>query len=274
MKARVARKSGFCFGVKRAIQLAEDAAKQRRICSIGPLIHNEQAVGRLKEKGVEIIDDIKDARDAVIIRTHGVPNSVIGELRKKGIEIIDATCPLVKKIQDLAIKLEDEGYRIIVAGEKRHPEIKGILGNLKRGIVVESTDEARKIEDGKIAIVSQTTQSRENFNGIVNKIKELNHGKIIRVYDTICNATLERQQAAEELAKESDLMIVVGGRQSGNTKRLYEICKGITDAHHIEQAGEIRKEWFKNVANVGICAGASTPDEAVKEVIKKVENGF
>ena len=270
-----ADKAGFCFGVKRAISTAFDSAVRKKVYCLGPLIHNPQEVERLRKAGVETVNDLSGLQrgDSVIIRSHGVPPSVLETARGKGLEIIDLTCPFVAKAQKDAEALKNEGYQVVVVGEKKHPEVQSILGYAGEGaVVIELPDEVGNLRlKNRVGIVAQTTQSYGNFSEIVLKL--LRFSKELKVYNTICNSTAERQESARALARDSDIVLVVGGRNSANTTRLASVCREEgRPTYHIEVADEVRPEWFVGVRTVGVTAGASTPDWIVQEVVEKLRS--
>jgi (E)-4-hydroxy-3-methyl-but-2-enyl pyrophosphate reductase (IPP and DMAPP forming) len=273
VKIKIADKSGFCFGVKRAINLAEKTAdSNQKVYTLGPIIHNPQEVKRLDKKGIKTLKNPKSVKEGIIIlRTHGIPLQLHKELeKKKAIDIIDATCPFVKRAQDIVKGLSCKDETIVIVGEKIHPEVVALVsyGNGKC-VVIESVKEARKLEAaGDLNIVSQTTQTPENFDSIVKCLKKRYK---VKVFNTICKATLDRQKSAEKLAKTVDLMIVIGGKNSGNTTRLAEICSSKTKTYHIETVDDLNKAWFKNKKNIGLTAGASTPYWIIKKVQGRVE---
>ncbi|MDR3049703.1 MAG: 4-hydroxy-3-methylbut-2-enyl diphosphate reductase [Elusimicrobiota bacterium] len=268
----IAKKAGFCFGVRRAIKLAEEAVLQNKTVSvIGPIIHNPQEVKRLENLGIKTLKKPPTKSGILILRTHGIPLSLHKTLKKKkNIEIIDAVCPFVKRAQKIVSDLAKKKESIIIVGENDHPEIIALRSYAdNKCIVIENPHEAKKIKvSGKLNIVSQTTQSLENFDKIVKIIKGRNEAK---VFNTICKATFDRQNAAFELAKSADLMIVIGGKNSANTARLAQICKKNAQTKHIESANDLKKEWFKNKNNICLTAGASTPDWIIKEAKLKIE---
>jgi small subunit ribosomal protein S1 len=274
MEIYLADKAGFCFGVKRAINTAFDAAAKGNVYCLGPLIHNPQEVDRLNKAGVTTVDSFSTlhAGDSLIIRSHGVPPRIIAQAREKGLNIIDLTCPFVGKAQRDAESLAKEGYQIVVVGEKKHPEVQSIVGYAGDNAVVIERDE--DVEEGqlqrRIGIVAQTTQSYGNFSRIVLKLLRIS--KELKVFNTICHSTKERQDAARNLAAEVDLMLVVGGRNSANTGRLASVCKEEgRPAYHIEIAEEIQPAWLKGAVKVGVTAGASTPDWVLESVIGKLQ---
>jgi 4-hydroxy-3-methylbut-2-enyl diphosphate reductase len=269
----LADKSGFCFGVKRAINTAFDACGGGAVYCLGPLIHNPQEVERLSKAGVHTVDDFSSLEpgDSLIIRSHGVPPRVLMQAREKGLNIIDLTCPFVGKAQRDAEALKNEGYQVVVIGEKKHPEVQSILGYAgENAVVMEKADDTEGIRlHHRLGIVAQTTQSYGNFSQIVLKLLRIS--KELKVFNTICNSTKERQDAARILAGQVDLMLVIGGRNSANTARLASVCKEEgKPTHHIEVADEIKDEWLKHTQKIGITAGASTPDWVVEDVLRKL----
>lgn len=264
-----ADRAGFCFGVKRAIEMAEQAIKNAETASLGPLIHNQQVVDYLTDKGVEVYDSIDDVREGqqLVIRSHGVPPEIYAQARQKGITIIDATCPYVQKAQRLAANSAQNSL-VVVVGDRSHPEVKGILGWAgHQSKAIETLEEAKEIPFYEsIAVLAQTTQSKSVFTSIVEELKKHTHNLII--HHTICGATEERQASACELSQNVDTMIVVGGKSSSNTRKLGEICSKKTKTYTIETADELQKIWFKDARRVGLTAGASTPDWIIEEVYK------
>jgi (E)-4-hydroxy-3-methyl-but-2-enyl pyrophosphate reductase len=272
----LADKAGFCFGVQRAISTAFQAAGKGRVFCYGPIIHNPQEVARLREAGVETIEDFLPLQpgDSLIIRSHGVPPAVMEKAREQGLKIIDLTCPFVAKAQQHAASLHREGYQIVVVGEKKHPEVQSILGHAgDRAVVIESPEEVGQVPlDGRIGVVAQTTQSYGNFSEIVLRLLRLS--KELKVFNTICSSTKERQDAARVLASRVDVMIVVGGRNSANTSRLVSLCRESgKPAYHVEVVDEIRSEWLKGAEKVGVTAGASTPSWVIDAVVKRLTSG-
>lgn len=276
MKTVLAPKAGFCFGVKRALDLAMKTAKEskKNIYTLGPLIHNPQVVEDLSEKGIKVVRDLSEIPEGVIIvRSHGVGPEVFKIANERGLQIIDATCPFVKKAQELAREFNEQGYQVIVVGDREHPEVTGIIGwTGQKGIVVETPEQALKLSTmNKIGIISQTTQPEENFRRIVSVLRE--KAEEVKTYNTICHATRDRQDAAVELAKKVDVIIVVGGKNSANTKKLARLCSDTgTPTFHIETAEEIQKEWLEGKQTIGITAGASTPDWIIEEVKSYMED--
>ncbi len=276
----VAEHAGFCFGVRRAINLAEEAVKDthlgRKVLSMGPLIHNPQEVERLRKKGVNLLytEDALKSGDTVIIRSHGIPPKKERQLKELGLNVVDATCPYVKAVHDAVVKLSQEGYFVVLVGEKSHPEVIGTLGYLEesggKGTVVESFDDLKAVlGKDKVGIVAQTTQNEQFFKEVVGEIAIW--AKEVKVINTICNATSERQEDVYKLAPEVDVMIIIGGKNSGNTRRLYEISRSLNpNSYHVETADDIKPEWFIGVKRVGITAGASTPDWIINSVVERI----
>ena len=276
-KITVAKSAGFCFGVKRAIDLAQDiASKNKDVYTFGPLIHNPQEVSRLEKENIKVVEDYsKIDKGVLVLRTHGIPLDIYENLSKKeNIKIVDAACPFVKKAQDIIKELSNDSEQIVIVGERKHPEVVALVSYGKgKCVVVEDQKDIKNVKKTDIIyIVSQTTQSPKKFEEIVNEISKISQ---VKVFNTICRATFDRQSAAEKLAKEVDVMIVIGGKNSGNTTRLYQICSKITKTYHIENVDEIEPAWFEKVETVGITAGASTPDwiiESIKGRIKEITN--
>ncbi len=271
MEIRLAKSYGFCFGVKRAIKIAENS---KDASTIGPLIHNNEEINRLKTNfNVDTLEDASQA-DGVkkaIIRTHGITKGDLVKLQGSGTEIIDATCPYVTKPQQICEQMSSEGYDVVIFGDSNHPEVRGVQSYAQNGAkVVNSVEDLKDNRlNNKIAIVAQTTRKVEEFLKIVNYLT-INY-KEVRVFNTICNATFENQDAAKELAKEADVMIVIGGKNSSNTKQLFSIAKeSCDDSFLIENEKELKKEWFENKNLCGITAGASTPDWVIEKVIGKI----
>ncbi|GFP42472.1 4-hydroxy-3-methylbut-2-en-1-yl diphosphate reductase [Candidatus Hakubella thermalkaliphila] len=276
MDILLAKHAGYCYGVNRAIKMTLDASEQRGgpIYTLGPLIHNPQVINKLTERGIFPVEDIHEVEGGgiIIVRCHGIDPKVILEAKNRGLRVIDATCPYVRKVQDKASLLVREGYFLVILGERGHPEINGIVACAAgEHIVLESADEVNNLpRRRKVGLVVQTTQSQSNLVALVSElIKRVGE---LRVYNTICNATMLRQRSALELARKTDLMLVVGGRNSANTTRLAEICKGV-NAHtfHLETAEEIEERFFQEVGTLGITAGASTPDWIIEEIVQKIK---
>ena len=274
MKIQLASNYGFCFGVKRAIEIAEE---HQGSVTYGPLIHNKDEINRLKAGfNIGLADNLNDIQtdDAVVIRTHGIPKNELAALKKQDHKVIDATCPYVTTPQNIVEKMSEEGYSIVIFGDKDHPEIKGVVSyavDQNDAFIVLEPEELDELPlKGKVAVVSQTTKKPEDFAKIVAALMLTR--KEIRVFNTICNATFENQDAASELAKDADVMIVIGGKHSSNTKQLHSICKrDCNDSYLIENEKELESAWFEGKELCGISAGASTPDWIVQNVINKIQ---
>ena len=278
MELKVAKTAGFCFGVARALDIVEKCAedKDNKYHTLGPIIHNSHVVDELSKKGIspiESLDEIKSG-EKLIIRTHGVGKETYDEMEKCGIEIIDVTCPFVKKIHNIVKEYYEKGYQIVIAGDKTHPEVKGIDGWCENSAIIladEKEAEFTNFGEKPVCIVSQTTFVKDIFKKIVFFLKKT--CKDIVVFDTICNATDERQKEAYELAQKSDAMIVLGGRHSSNTQKLYSICKSVCEnTFLLEHIGELNSVCNFDSQRVGITAGASTPAVIIKEAIGRMEN--
>ena len=276
MDVILADKAGFCFGVQRAISTAFKAAGEGKVYCLGPLIHNPQEVSRLRDAGVETVEDFSGLRsgDSLIIRSHGVPPAVLASAREKGLTIIDLTCPFVAKAQQHAQSLSREGYRVVVVGEKKHPEVQSILGYAgENSVVVEQPEDIDQLKlQGRLGVVAQTTQSYGNFSEIVLRLLRLSNE--LKVFNTICSSTKERQDATRVLASRVDVMIVVGGRNSANTGRLVSLSREAgKPTYHVEVVDEIRSEWLTGARTVGVTAGASTPSWVIDAVVERLKAG-
>ena len=274
MEILVAQSAGYCFGVRRAMEMVEKALgpKDQSLYSLGPLIHNPRVVDELGAKGLKTVDSLAQVPDGrVVIRSHGVGPGVYQRALDQKLEIIDATCPFVKNVQQLAVFLRNEGYQVIIIGEPEHAEVKGVLDSVAgEALVIENAEGLKGCEIApKVGVISQTTQDIFNFQQVINRI--IPSVKEIRIYNTICLATSQRQQEVAELSRKVDLMIVVGGKNSANTSRLTEISlMNGTPTHQIESAQEIDETWLQAIEKVGITAGASTPDQQIDEIIQKL----
>ena len=274
MEIRVAKSAGFCWGVKRAVNMAVDTLKRggNTYC-LGELIHNKREIERLKNLGMSFIETMENLKrgDMVIIRSHGVAPKVVKELKEKGASIVDATCPFVKDVHEKAMKLEREGYPVLILGNPSHPEVIGIAGHLKEPIILNSIEEVEALPKmAKLGVVCQTTLNLNFFRQAIailaSKVKEL------KVYNTICSATSIRQKEARELAGKVDVMLIIGGKNSSNTTKLYQISKSVNPrSYHVESKDEIKREWFEGAQTVGITAGASTPKWVIDEVVNYLE---
>lgn len=272
MKVKLANNYGFCFGVRRAIRLAE--SKKNGI-TLGPLIHNSKEINRLKENfNVVVNEDIEaiPSDSEVIIRTHGIPKQDLERLKEKTKNITDATCPFVTKPQEICEKMSKDGYQIIIFGDASHPEVKGVMSYCHTTpIVIEDVEALQDIKlQDKVALISQTTKNVELFSQIA--VFLIRHCSECRIFNTICNATFDNQDSARKLAKEVDIMIIVGGKNSSNTKQLYNISKEYcNDCYLIEDFSELDIAWFDGKTMCGVTAGASTPNWIIDKVVKTIE---
>jgi len=273
MQIKLAKSYGFCFGVKRAIEIAENSSGA---VTYGPLIHNPLEINRLKnDYNVDLANSLNEIkRDKVIIRTHGITKEDKEKLLKENKTLIDATCPFVTKPQEIVEEMSKKGYDIVIFGDINHPEVKGVRSysiSLDRTFVVLDIDELKNIRlKEKIAVVAQTTRKVSEFLKIVNFL--IKRHKEVRVFNTICNATFENQDAVRELSKEADVMIIIGGKNSSNTKQLYLISKeNCNESYLIENENELKAEWFKNKNLCGVSAGASTPEWLIQNIINKIK---
>ncbi len=287
MEVRLADYAGFCFGVNRAMETVNEQIEQndgKKIFTYGPLIHNEEVVKELALRGVSVYEPQEEVKNeegnkdcVMILRSHGVSRDVENSLKEGGFCIVDATCPFVKRIHRTVDEMSAEGKHIIIVGNRIHPEVEGIIGWCNEPpYVIEDMDEVNEIpfpKDEEICIVCQTTFNSNKFKEIVDNISK--KGYYINVVNTICNATAERQQAAAKLADAADCMIVIGGSNSSNSRKLYDICaQRCEDTHFIQTLDDLHLELPKSVRLVGITAGASTPNNIIEEVQNYVRNEF
>ncbi|MCD4667978.1 MAG: 4-hydroxy-3-methylbut-2-enyl diphosphate reductase [Sulfurimonas sp.] len=272
MKIELAESYGFCFGVKRAIEIAE---KNKNSSTYGALIHNSKEIARLeKDFKVGLTDDHKSfkAGETAVVRTHGIPKNELKELKDNEVNVVDATCPYVRKPQKICQKMSEEGYDIIIFGDEAHPEIKGVKSYAQYGArVVTSADELKDMKfKERIALVAQTTRRVEDYMEIANYL--IPRHKEVRVFNTICNATFENQEAVRKISSQADIMIIIGGKNSSNTKQLFSISNDdCQDSYHIEDENDIDYAWFKDKNFCGISAGASTPDWIIQNVINAIQ---
>ncbi len=283
MEVIVAKTAGFCFGVERAVNQVYDQIKNGSgpIYTLGPIIHNEEVVRDLEEKGVKVLNSENEisalTEGTVIIRSHGVGKHIYDMLKAQGVQIVDATCPFVKKIHRIVQEQNLQGRRVIIIGDETHPEVEGIKGwGDARTMVVKNEEQMEKLPSftgEKLCIVSQTTFNYNKFKDLVEKFEK--KGYDILVLNTICNATQERQVEAERIASQVDAMIVIGGKNSSNTRKLYEICqKECKDTYYIQTLDDLNPESVNSVRSVGITAGASTPKKIIEEVHTNVRIKF
>ncbi|MDP3790661.1 MAG: 4-hydroxy-3-methylbut-2-enyl diphosphate reductase [Candidatus Omnitrophota bacterium] len=276
MPVKLAKKVGFCFGVKRAIDIAEDVIKKEvSAYSLGSLIHNRQVVEALSARGLKVIDDIDKVKSGcIVISSHGISPYKAEEIKRRSLKLVDTTCPFVRNAQDIAKRLSQAGYRVIIVGDANHPEVKALVDFAGKNVSVikdvKGIKALRLKPKEKIGILSQTTQAMNNFLPVVRSVIDAKPGEL-RVFNTICRDAEDRQLAAQDLAQDVDLMLIVGGRNSANTKRLLEVCKKILkNSYLIETCKDLKDAWFKKAKTVGITSGASTPDWIVKDVASEV----
>ncbi|MGN0496745.1 MAG: bifunctional 4-hydroxy-3-methylbut-2-enyl diphosphate reductase/30S ribosomal protein S1 [Lachnospiraceae bacterium] len=281
MEVLLAKTAGFCFGVKRAVDMVYEQASKGHVYTYGPIIHNEEVIRDLEEKGVHIVhslDEVEHLNEGtLVIRSHGVEKSIYEKAKEKGLELVDATCPFVKKIHNIVDKDSGEGRHIVIVGDAAHPEVQGIMGWCNsEPTVISSTKEAELLcfsDNESISLVSQTTFNHNKFNSIVEILDK--KGYNINVYNTICNATEERQREAASIAEQVDAMIVIGGKNSSNTQKLYDISKKeCANTYYIQTLVDLDLAAFESVGRVGITAGASTPNHIIKEVHGSMAEDF
>src|SRR5437899_7969943 len=273
MEVLLARENGFCFGVKKAVELTEAAAETgKTVYNLGQVVHNPKISERLAARGVKVIKEPADASDGiVVIRAHGVPPDVRKQIEDRGLECIDATCSLVLRAQRFTKQLADEGYRVIILGTREHPEVVGLLGFAPEATVVETKEEWDKLRRmEKAGVVSQSTQPPWAFKELVSHVSEI--AQETKIFNTVCPVTVKRQHAASELAEQVNTIIVVGGKNSANTRELVNLAKMQgRNAYHIEHADELRSEWVRGEERVGLIGGCSTPMETLLEVKERAE---
>lgn len=274
MEVLTAGKAGFCFGVKRAVEIAIRTAEQADgpVYTLGPLIHNPAVVESLKQRGVKPIENLSGLGDGtLIVRSHGAPPETIAAARARGLRVVDATCPCVSRAQRLAERLRADGYQVVVVGDPSHPEIKGVAAAAGEALVVADLPDLAGVKlEGKVGLVCQTTLTMETLARVAGAVAAACRETI--VHNTICTATHERQQAAMELAGRVEAMVVVGGRQSTNTAHLAELCRRMVRTYQVERAAELDPAWFEGCARVGLTAGASTPAEQIEAVRRRLED--
>lgn len=287
MGVELAKTAGFCFGVKRAVDKVYEQSANNYVYTYGPIIHNEEVVKDLEEKGVKVVNSVEELDlvpknenkpyGTVIIRSHGVAKNIYDEIKKRGFELVDATCPFVLKIHRIVEKQSKEGYSIVVIGNEKHPEVEGIVGwSSSKTYIIDDEESALNFKadsEEKICVVSQTTFNYNKFEDLVEILSKKSYNIDIR--NTICNATEERQTEAREIASRADKMIVIGGKSSSNTRKLYDICKAeCEDTYYIQTLKDLDMYKFNSVGCIGITAGASTPSKIIEEVYSNVRAKF
>lgn len=277
MRIRKAKALGFCFGVRRAIEVVAEGAEQvGRIDSLGSVVHNPVVVDKLSDKGVRVVSRLDEVESGTIaVTAHGRGPEIVEQAARRGLRLIDATCPIVRKSQKAAQKLCASGFKVIIYGEEDHPEVRGVLAWTQgKGLAILNPEDEIDIPRRKVALLSQTTKSEESFADFVARFVARNVGRIneLRVINTTCPETDERYHAARELAAECDLLIVIGGQNSANTCKLAQTCASTgVETHHIETAAEIEPAWLEDKECVGVTAGASTPDESIDEAVARLK---
>jgi 4-hydroxy-3-methylbut-2-enyl diphosphate reductase len=273
-----ARELGFCFGVRNAIKLLLKAATtHKNIATLGPIVHNRQVVNKLAELGINVVTDLNQVKgDTITISSHGLAPETLAEIHNRKLNVIDTTCPNVRSAQKAARRLADNGFNVIIFGEAAHPEVKGLIGWAGKNTIatLNAKDLAKLNFMPRLGILSQTTQSQVQFEHFIKKILAATFSTTqeIRILNTLCRETRKRQEAALELANNSDLIIVVGGLNSANTRHLAELCTPLVETHLIEDASAIDSSWLTGKTRIGVTAGASTPDEAITEVIARLQS--
>jgi len=276
MEVIVADNAGFCFGVKRAIKMANDTMDGGgAVKSLGSLIHNPQVVSSFRKRGLEVVADLDavDPEDTVVIRSHGVGPELKNKAISLGLTVVDTTCPFVTKAQQYAARLIADNYKVVMIGDKNHPEVIGVVAHTQnQAIVLDTVEEAEKLKFiPRMGVVFQTTHSIGHVQEVVGAL--LKRGKEVRVFNTLCGATTSMQKTAIELSGEVEAMVIVGGRQSANTAQLAEVCRKVNPrVLMIESAEELHEDWFQGLSRVGVSAGASTPDEVIAEVVERITN--
>jgi 4-hydroxy-3-methylbut-2-enyl diphosphate reductase len=275
LEIRISDSAGFCWGVEKALEVARGAAKEAHgpINTLGPLIHNPGVIAELEQQGIGVLRDPSEASEGtIILRSHGVPSEVREELGRRPVHVLDATCRFVKSAQDKAARLHAMGYLVVILGEREHPEVLGLRSYAgPDSLVVEKPgDLPAELPSSRVGVVVQTTQSQERLADLAAHLAP--RTKELLVYNTICSATEQRQRGAIAMAGDVDIVIVVGGRNSGNTRRLAELCAEVQPrTHHVESAAEIDPAWFSGSKTVGITAGASTPPDQIDAVVRRLK---
>ncbi len=275
-KINIAKTSGFCFGVRRALTIAMQTARDNNnVYMLGDIVHNEDVVSQIEKTGIKKVNSLSYGNDRIlIIRAHGTCNKTLKEAETKGYKIVDATCPMVKEIHRIVKDMEKRGYKIIVLGDKKHDEVHGIIGQLKKNALVidperPSLKGVKRIK--KACVVCQSTQYKKNVLNTLSKLKK--RIKIVRFFDTICLPTKQKQKEIESLPLQNDVIIIIGSKKSANTKRLYDISRLINNnTFWVNRREDLRKSWFRGAKDIGITAGASTPDKTIKDITAAIRN--
>lgn len=276
MKINIAKSAGFCFGVKRALEIAlKTAAEHKNVYMLGDIVHNETVVRQIQHAGIKKIKQLTEGKNKfLLIRAHGASLRMVNKAKKCGFNIIDATCPMVKEIHSIAKDMKKRGYQVIVIGDKKHDEVAGIIGQLNsKALVLENSKQlpVRKLKQIKrAAVVVQSTQNIDNVLEIVRRLKS--YIRDLQFVNTICRPTRIKQEEIKRLPLENDLVLIIGSRESANTKRLYQIAKGLNQkTFWVQSEKDLKPKWFKGVKTVGITAGASTPDTTTHAVVERIK---
>ena len=275
VKINIAKSAGFCFGVRRALTIAlQTAQKNRNVYMLGDIVHNEDVVDAIKGAGINKIRRLGEGKGKILIlRAHGACQKIFNQAKIKGYTVVDATCPMVKEIHHIVKNMEKKGYRIIVLGDKKHDEVHGIIGQLKNKAIIIDPNENNDLNKirgiKKVCVVCQSTQYKNDVLNIISEIKK--RIKTLRFFDTICSPTKLKQEEIEFLSLKNDVIIIIGSRKSANTKRLYDISRTLNKkTFWVNHKNQLQKEWFRKAQNIGITAGASTPDKAIREITSSI----
>jgi len=273
VKVIVAQQCGFCHGVKNAISTAEKIlAKEKNVYSLGPIIHNKDEVQRLAKKGLKTVNRVEEiSSGTVLIRSHGAAPEQIAKLKEKKLNIVDATCVLVKRVQQIAAELERDGYKVVVIGDENHPEVTAVVGSCRETIVIADESDLHKLpENDRLGVVCQTTQSPEHFSKMLCAIAKKGFSEL-KAINTLCREAIKRQQSAVELCKQVDVMFVLGGLESANTCKLAELCKKVNrQTFHLQNWNELDKNILSGKKIAGVTAGASTPEWIIAEFVENL----
>ena len=277
MKVVVAEDTGFCYGVKRAIDIVTERLKEKgKVYSLGPLIHNQIVIGKLEKKGLRIVDNPSQIRGDLIIRSHGLHPDLIEDVKKRNLRIIDATCPFVKMVQRRVRYLITNGYEVIIVGDPNHPEVRTLAGFARDEAIIVNNSlkfkvQSLKLGTKKVGVVSQTTINSKDYQKTVAQLYKKIKPEEFLIFDTVCQITEKRQKEVSVLSRKVDAFLVLGGKESSNTRTLYEMCRKKGPAFLIEASSQVKKGWFMGVKTVGILSGTSTPDWVIKEAIDTLE---
>jgi 4-hydroxy-3-methylbut-2-enyl diphosphate reductase len=273
MKVLVADECGFCLGVNNAIKLAKKTlAEQQNVYSLGPIIHNRDVVDELSKSGLKTVDSLEQVEaGTILIRSHGATLRQLQQIREKGLQIVDATCVLVKRLQKISRKLNEDGYKVVIIGDENHPEVQAIVGFSKNVVVIGAESDLHKLSgSGKLGIICQTTQSPGHFAKMVGEIIKKGFSEL-KVINTLCTEAIKRQNSAVELCRKVDIMFVLGGLHSANTRKLAELCKKYNSrTFHLQNWQELDKSVLYGKNTAGVTAGASTPDRIIREFVEKL----